>query len=132
MTDLYVQSDANVALGSYISVNLKTLGYTDVYVGASVPSTAKPKMVILTNNGGSDINQVLSDQMVTVNIWHTSQSGLSTLSEVVHALAKQANNEQIANVHVVVRPTDVALDDALPHRFMRYQVLTRPQQTLSL
>lgn len=125
--ELVVHSSLTVTIANYLKPLLAAHNYSDVYVDRQIPETRPEQMVILSNNGGFDLNVAMAQTTMTINVWAGSDTDADNLSQLVAGLMKNAiYTDPIQNVTVVTYPTDVIDATGSIQRFMRFQITHLP------
>lgn len=96
----------------------------DVYVGNSVPSPRRDRMVTFRRDGGPRLDQVRELARVGVNVWATSERDATDLARLVAALLWAApDGAPVLRAQQVSGPSPIP--DEQPRRFMSFELTVR-------
>lgn len=91
----------------------------NVYVGRTVPTPRRDRMVIVRRDGGL-INGILDSPQMTFNVWAATDQDATTLANVVIGVGLQAplTSTGVVRVSHAGGPTAVADDSGQPRRLV--------------
>lgn len=96
----------------------------NVYVGNTVPSPRRDRMVTFRRDGGPRLDQVRELARVGVNVWATSERDATDLARLVAALLWAApDGAPVLRAQQVSGPSPVP--DEQPRRFMSFELTVR-------
>jgi hypothetical protein len=128
--ELVLHSSLLVPIADYLRPLLAEHGYSDVFIGRQIPSTRPNRMVVLSNNGGFDVNVAIAQATVSINVWAQTDTDADTLAQLVTGLLKNAEGyAPIESVDVVTYPTDVIDATGMKQRFCRFNIRHVPNPT---
>lgn len=98
----------------------------DVYVGTTVPSPRRERMIIVRHDGGTAIEGLLTAAQVGINVWAETEQNVNDLARLMRALLWAApNGKPICRVDVVSDSIAIADDSGQPLRYLTFEVTLR-------
>lgn len=97
---------------------------TDVLVGVVVPTTRRPRMVMVRRDGGRRLDATREAPRLGINVWGSSEQEAGDLARLVAALLWAApDGSPVLRASQLAGPSPVA--DAQPRRYMTFELVVR-------
>lgn len=95
----------------------------DVYVGTTVPSPRRSRMVTVRHDGGTSVDGLLEAAQIGVNVWADTDQDVNDLARLIRALLWAApNGKPVCRVVDVSGSIAVADDSGQPLRYLTFEV----------
>ena len=99
---------------------------TGVYVSNTVPSTRRPRMVVVRRDGGPRLDVIREVARVGVNVWAETEQDATDLARITAALIwASPDGNPVLRVRQTTGPTPITDVSGKPIRYMTYEITLR-------
>lgn len=97
-----------------------------VFVGTTVPSTRRDRMVTVRRDGGPRLDVAREAARLGVNVWGSTEQEASDLARLVRALLWAApDGDPVCKVTELSGPSPIADESGQPRRYATFELIVR-------